>query len=231
MGQTPQTPQPQQPQQQAGDYLNVNFNNMQRPMSIASQNSQLQPPNQGRAMTMMNPPASWNQGPQSGAQRPNSAMPLSNGSYAPSVSGLNVSGGGPGPGYTPSIAPSERSNVGMPSRYRPVTQNGDTSRSQSMTSSLTLQAFQKQQTSPNLPGTPFNASQVQTPKSTIRIVDKPKGSPKVTARPADEDEDDGWAEMRKKRESKKKSKWGGSRSQNEPSLNDPSLNDLYQDLE
>lgn len=226
-----QTPQPQM-QQQAGDYLGVNFNNMQRPMSMASQHSQLQPqaPNQGRAMTMMNPPAGWNQAGQSGAPRPNSAMPLSNGSYAPSVSGLNISGGGPGPGYTPSIAPSERSNVGMPSRYRPVTQNGDTSRSQSMTSSLTLQAFAKQQTSPNLPGTPFNASQVSTPKSTIRIVDKPKGSPKVASRPVDEDEDDGWAEMRKKRENKKRSKW--SRSKTSSSSNaEPALSDLYQGLE
>ncbi|KAF2168860.1 hypothetical protein M409DRAFT_52860 [Zasmidium cellare ATCC 36951] len=242
MGQGPQTPQPQmqQPQQQAGDYLGVNFNNMQRPMSIASQQSQLQPqpPNQGRAMTMMNPPPGWNQASQPGAPRPNSAMPLSNGSYAPSVNGLNISGGGPGAGYTPSIAPSERSNIGMPSRYRPVTQNGETSRSQSMTSSLTLQAFQnqpasfqKQQTSPNLPGTPWNAKEVQTPKSTIRIVDKPKGAPKVASRPVDEDEDEGWAEMRKKREDKKKSKWGSKSKTASQSQQEPTLSDLYQGLE
>lgn len=100
-----------------------------------------------------------------------------------------------------------------------------------MTSSLTLQAFAKQQTSPNLPGTPFNASQVQTPKSTIRIVDKPKGAPKVTSRPVDEDEDDGWAEMRKKREDKKRSKWGSRSRTASSSQQEPALSDLYQGLE
>jgi hypothetical protein len=32
---------------------------------------------------------------------------------------------GPGPGYTPSIAPSERSNIGLSARYRPVVNNSD----------------------------------------------------------------------------------------------------------
>lgn len=227
----PQTPTPQPPQQ-AGDYLGVNFgNNASRPMSMASNHSNLAPPpsNQGRAMTMMNPPPSWNQAP-AGGPRPNSAMPTTGNSYAPSVSGLNVAGG-PGPGYTPSIAPSERSNIGMPTRYRPVTQLGDTSRSQSMTSSMTLQAFANQQAPPNLGGTSYNGQQTQAPKSTIRVVDKPKGGPKTaTPRASVDDEDDGWAEMRKKREDKKRSKWG-KKSSTSNGNNEMSIKDLYQGLE
>jgi hypothetical protein len=66
----------------------------------------------GRAMTMNGPPAGWNAAP---AVRPGSAYMMSGGSGA-SI----MNGGGPGPGYTPSIAPSERSNIGLPGRYRPV---------------------------------------------------------------------------------------------------------------
>lgn len=118
----------------------------------------------------------------------------------------------------------------MPSRYRPVTQNGDQTRSQSMTSSLTLQAFTNQQTSPN-PGTPFNATQTHTPKSTIRIVDKPKGSAKLASRPAVEDEDDGWADMRKKRDEKKRFKWGRKNKPASSGAVEPSLSELYQGLD
>lgn len=44
---------------------------------------------------------------------------------------------GPGPGYTPSIAPSERSNIGLSARYRPVVNNSD---AHSTCTSMTLQA-------------------------------------------------------------------------------------------
>lgn len=44
---------------------------------------------------------------------------------------------GPGAGYTPSIAPSERSNVGLSARYRPVVSNSD---AHSTGTSMTLQA-------------------------------------------------------------------------------------------
>ncbi|USW57772.1 hypothetical protein Slin15195_G110910 [Septoria linicola] len=206
---TPLAQTPQQ-QQQAGDYLGVNFNQASRPMSMASQQGYA-PQNQGRA------------------PRPNSAMPMTGNGYAPSVNNVNAGHNGPGAGYTPSIAPSERSNIGMPSRYRPVTQNGETSRSQSMTSSLTLQAFANQQTSPNLPGTPYGAKTVQAPKSTIRVVDKPRGAPKVASGPADEDEDDGWADMKKKREDKKKSKW--SFRKDKSANNESALSELYQSMD
>ena len=44
---------------------------------------------------------------------------------------------GPHPGYTPSIAPSERSNIGLSARYRPVVNQSD---SMSNGTSMTLQA-------------------------------------------------------------------------------------------
>lgn len=179
-------------------------------------------PDQGRSMTMMNPPPQW--GYNHSPQRPTSAMP---GSYAPSVQGLNVSGD-PGPGYTPSIAPSERSNVGLAPRYRPVQTNGDapTGRSHSMTSSLTLQAFGNPQSSPNLQHVE-NGQDSQ--KNTIRIIDKPKGTAKVSTRQvdADEDEDEGWAEMAKKRTEKK----FGWRKKDAHVGQEPMLSDLYSSYE
>jgi len=130
---------------------------------------------------------------------------------------------GPGAGYTPSIAPSERSNIGMPSRYRPVsTMNGDNAmmsggRSQSMTSSLTLQAF-------TTPG-----PTEQQKNNTIRVIDKPKGAPRISSRAveAEEDDDQGWSEMAKKR-SERKWKWGRSKKDKEK---EEPLGDLYQNVE
>jgi hypothetical protein len=184
-----------------------------RPMSMASQ----APPNQGRSMTMMGPPSTWGQHPQQPARPGSSFQP-----YAPSVHNLQV---GPGAGYTPSIAPSERSNIGMPSRYRPVsTMNADGAmmsggRSQSMTSSMTLQAFT----------TPQQQHQEQG-KNTIRVIDKPKGAPRIVSRAveAEEDEDQGWNEMAKKR-SERKWKWGRSKKEAQPK--EESLGDLYQNVE
>ncbi|KAK3680546.1 hypothetical protein LTR37_021172 [Vermiconidia calcicola] len=200
LGQTPPVQQQQSP-----DYLGVplpgnrQFSMHQGAPSIRSQ----APTNQGRAMTMMNPPKGWDVPP--GAQRPNSAMPQT---YAPS--GYNVNVSGPGPGYSPSIAPTERSTVGQPSRYRPVTNGGDgTGRSQSMTSSLTLNAFTNQPQAPPQQPAAQQMGQLQ-PKSTVRMIDKPKGTPRATAKPAaaDEDDEEGWAEMRKKRDDKKRFRFG-----------------------
>lgn len=216
-----QTPPPQQP---TTDYLGVPIG-ANRPMSMASQAPSFAGgANQGRAMTMMTPPPGWGDFNNMGQQRPTSAMP---GKYAPSVQGLNLSAGGPGPGYTPSIAPSERSNIGMPSRYRPVATNGEApnGRSQSMTSSMTLQAFTNQQSAPAIPRP--DSQPIQQTRNTIRIVDKPKGTPKVSARPvgADEDEDEGWADMAKKRTERK---FGWRRKETK---NEPALSDLYSNLE
>ena len=195
--------QPPAPQQQPGN----GFLAPSRPMSVASHAQ----PNQGRSMTMMGPPSTWGQG----LQPPQGGRPQ----YTPSVHNMQT---GPGAGYTPSIAPSERSNIGMPSRYRPVsTMNGDNAmmsggRSQSMTSSLTLQAF-------TTPG------QTEQQKNTIRVIDKPKGAPRISSRAveAEEDEDQGWSEMAKKR-SERKWKWGRSKKDKEK---EEPLGDLYQNVE
>ena len=168
-------------------------------------------------MTMMHPPTRWDVSP--GAQRPNSAMPT----YGPS--GMNLSNGGPGPGYSPSIAPSERSTVGMPSRYRPVTTGNDASgRTQTMTSSATLQPRGNYQPPP--PPVPKHDPQ-QRSTSTVRLINKAKPAPKVTAKAvgADEDEDEGWAEMRKKRDDKKKFRFGRR------DKNGNSLGDLYHNFD
>jgi hypothetical protein len=101
--------------------------------------------------------------------------------------------GAPGPatpmGYTPSIAPSERSNVGLPGRYRPVSQAGSVSsqalhpRSRSMSGALTLSLADDSKS-----------------KSTIRLINTAK------AGSDDDDDDEGWESMRAKRD-QKKSTW------------------------
>lgn len=120
----------------------------------------------------------------------------------------------------------------MPSRYRPVTQYGEPAgRTQSMTSSHTLQAFTNQQKSPG-PGTLFNGSQAQAPKSTIRVVDKPKGSPRLnSSRPPAEDEDESWADLKKNRDVKKKSRFTFGRSKKESTSAEQPLSDLYQNMD
>jgi hypothetical protein len=104
----------------------------------------------------------------------------------------------PQTGYAPSIAPSERSNAGMASRYRPVSVMpdsaqtwGDENRSPSIVNS---------KPHPNIP-----RSHLAT--VTVRPVsrDSRAGAARKSASD-DEDDDEAWAEMMKKRE-KKKSSW------------------------
>jgi hypothetical protein len=85
-----------------------------------------------------------------------------------------------------------------------------------MTSSLTLQAFTNPQQRP------------EEQRNTIRVIDKPKGAPRIVSRAVEpeEDEDQGWSEMAKKR-SERKWKWG--RSKKEPK--EEPLGDLYQNVE
>lgn len=96
-------------------------------------------------------------------------------------------------GYAPSIAPSERSNVGMPGRYRPVSYMPVASDNKSRLSTM----------SGALPNW-------ETPKTaavpTIRAVQK-------SGNASDEDEEGGWEEMARKRE-KKKSTWKSKRDTN-----------------
>lgn len=122
-----------------------------------------------RAQTMMNgSSASWL--PQTGP-------------FAPSVRGQG--------GYAPSIAPSERSNVGMPGRYRPVSQMPADNKSQATSMDGALKAWDS-----------------KTRASTIKMV------PKASAASDEEDDDQGWEEMAKKR-AKKRSLWRTKKENNE----------------
>lgn len=163
---------------------------MQRPMSMGShmaQGTSKMPQMNPRAMSMLDPSTSWDQ-----ANGRRSAL-------SPSMSGAlgNQS-------YTPSIAPSERSNVGMPSRYRPVSiaPEPESTRPPSRTSTFT---------SGNLQG--WQEKQEVTPAN------KATNPQKLAGRDSDEDEDGGWEEMRRKRENKK-STWRLRKSTN-------GLQDIY----
>lgn len=132
-------------------------------------------------------------------------------------------GGGPrpasphaAPGYTPSIAPSERSNVGLASRYRPVSTVGPERsampRSSTFTSS-TLKPWNDENQRPA--SVAVSSAQPSDRKSTLlaNVIVPPadtqgQGSTtnKTNAVSDDDDDDEGWAEMMKKRE-KKKSGW------------------------
>ncbi|KAL2072491.1 hypothetical protein VTL71DRAFT_11834 [Oculimacula yallundae] len=94
--------------------------------------------------------------------------------YSPSVHGQG--------GYTPSIAPSERSNVGLPGRYRPVS-HAPPQAQDNKARATTMSA---------LGWGNKNAPTIKTVKKTGNV--------------SDEDDEEGWEEMAKKRE-KKKSAW------------------------
>ncbi|KAK3989205.1 hypothetical protein QBC44DRAFT_242231 [Cladorrhinum sp. PSN332] len=119
-----------------------------------------------RTMSMVQPSsASWIQPPQ-------------HMNFAPSI---RIQGGG----YTPSIAPSERSNIGLPGRYRPVSH---------------LPA-------PHPPVAPGNLRKSITMSGAI------PQHPTISVTKSDDDDDDeeGWAAMKAKRE-KKKSTWKSKKS-------------------
>jgi len=165
-----------------GGGLQVPQIQMQRPISMGGQPPQFgqpSPQQQQRAMSMLNPDmaSQWN-------QNPGSRM-----SVAPSVM---MSGAiGPGPGYIPSIAPSERSNVGQPSRYRPVSiapadeAPRNKSRASTMSGATALKAWD---TNGNR-----KSGGLEVPRQSVRAV----------TRESDDDDDEGWEEMKRKREEKK----------------------------
>ncbi|KAM7223537.1 hypothetical protein V8F06_001011 [Rhypophila decipiens] len=84
-----------------------------------------------------------------------------------------------GAGYAPSIAPSERSNIGLPGRYRPVSQAP--------------------------PPHPTGPSHLRT-SSTMSGGLKPANEASKSGNTSDDDDEQGWAAMKAKRE-KKKSIW------------------------
>lgn len=133
-------------------------------------------------------------------------------------------GGGPrpasphaAPGYTPSIAPSERSNVGLASRYRPVSTVGPDRnampRSSTFTSS-TLKPWNDENQRPSSMAAPSTQPPDRKSTSLANVTVPPadtQGQKSTTNKTnagavSDDDDDEGWAEMMKKRE-KKKSGW------------------------
>lgn len=99
---------------------------------------------------------------------------------------------GPSGGYTPSIAPSERSNIGLSARYRPVINHSD---SMSNGTSMTLQATG---------GAP------SVKPGTIKGILK-KGSPQITVRETD-DADEDWGKL-----AARKNRFGGKGKENNSS--------------
>jgi hypothetical protein len=138
-------------------------------MGMPSQQGLRPGSSQGRTMSMLDPNAApWQQ-----AQR--------NTMYAPSFLGG---------GYTPSIAPSERSNVGLPGRYRPVSQYAGPDNSRAATMSGAIQDW----------------SDAKQGVATVKAVKK-------SGDVSDEDDEEGWEAMKQKRE-KKKSMWRSQKDDN-----------------
>jgi hypothetical protein len=96
-------------------------------------------------------------------------------------------------GYTPSIAPSERSNIGLSARYRPVATHQDAK--SSVSNNTTLQA---------------SGGATQSSQGTVKGILKHKSSTPV---PVLEEEEEGWGKI-----ASRKSKYAGSNSKNDNGL-------------
>ncbi|KAL2756181.1 hypothetical protein ACRALDRAFT_2042370 [Sodiomyces alcalophilus JCM 7366] len=112
----------------------------------------------------------------------------------------------PGPigGYTPSIAPSERSNVGLPGRYRPVSQMPPPV-SEDQGSVRDFPGARRASTMPNV----LNAWDQPTIRPVGKTSSPPVPQPDSRGKPDNDDDDDdekGWKAMKAKRE-KKRSMW------------------------
>lgn len=166
----PPMPPPHGQQSMTNSFLSSQ-GQMIRPMSHSAPSSpSLVQQQQQRAMSMMNPDLSPQWPP-----RNTGAPSMMSGALGPQ-------------GYTPSIAPSERSNIGQPSRYRPVSiaPIDEHSRPVSRSSNKLLG-----------PGAGYR-------KSTITVSSGRKSTSPVPLRkvPSDDDDEEGWQEMKKKREQK-----------------------------
>lgn len=176
-------------------------------------NSFLSPPDQtSRPTSMGSNSASGSAGlGQQGQQRAMSMMGSINGSLWPSKGNQRktmMSGSFMGnQGYAPSIAPSERSNIGMPSRYRPVSiAPADEAPRSSMRESSFISGPS------HLDSKDRRGSLITT---SIRPIQKSPSPPKLST-VSDDDDDEGWEQMKQKRE-KKKSSWK-SKKKDEPNI-------------
>jgi hypothetical protein len=172
------------PMPQGNDYMQQMQQFQQMQQMIAMQQMQLQmmhqQPQQDPRMSMALPSnyAASTMGGSSflnvpnGQNRPMSFM-SPNGNQQPQQRAMSFMG--PSPGYTPSIAPSERSNIGLSARYRPVVNHSDAT---SNGTSMTLQA---------------SGGANQNRPGTIKGILKKAGSPGPQINVEEEDED--WSRM------------------------------------
>ena len=121
-------------------------------------------------------------------------------SSTPILPSINVNGN-----YAPSIAPSERSNIGLASRYRPVSiapepEMGLNHRASTFTSS-TVRPWSTVDTTPRPPH--------HGPRQSVNTV----GRRSPLALGEDEDDEQGWAEMKMKKDKKQKG-WALRKGQN-----------------
>lgn len=111
-----------------------------------------------------------------------------------------------GQGYPPSIAPSERSNIGMAPRYRPVSTIQQEQRSNTLQSASRPWGDENRKSISIASQSQFNLEKM-TPPPTVTI--RPVSSSGKGLGPLDKgfddeaDDDEGWAEMMKKRQQKK----------------------------
>ncbi|EXJ81367.1 hypothetical protein A1O3_07658 [Capronia epimyces CBS 606.96] len=129
-----------------------------------------------RTMSTLNPGmAPWNSHP----------------SFVPSI---NINGGN----YTPSIAPSERSNVGLASRYRPVSIAPEPDASSTRrASTFTTSSSRPWSQADNAPRASMYGG-----KPSVNTV----GRRSPLANQEDDDDEQGWAEMKMKKEKKQKNR-------------------------
>lgn len=113
------------------------------------------------------------------------------------------------PGYAASVAPSERSNVGTASRYRPVStaQNEPPTYPRASTFTSTLHPFTADP--PPLPATRPSSSNAR-PSSGLKISvgadSQTLHPPQPNSQEEDDDDEQGWAQLKQSRESRK-SQW------------------------
>lgn len=188
-GLPPQYLPPQQQQMAMNNGFLSPPGQMSRPTSMGSHSAQK---GQQRAMSMMGPGISPPWSSKEGARL-----------TAPSM----MSGALDNQGYTPSIAPSERSNIGMPSRYRPVSiaPNDEAPRSGSRASTFTSNAM--------LLGVDRRSGVLSTTAPVQSSLQKGTAA-------SDDDDEEGWEQMKQKRE-KKKHSWRSKKKE------DPDIQDIY----
>jgi hypothetical protein len=204
---------PPMPTMSPGDHAQIQMSQqmtqmMQMQMQWMQQMSQVMggQMSPGQQMPLMMPPGQSPNflAPPGAAQRPQSIAPNANGrsmsTLSPSMANWNLA---PNGNYAHSIAPSERSNVGLAPRYRPVSvvpepEVGSNRRASTFTSA-SLRPWSQVEPSPRL-------SHISKPSVNVVGRKSPLGN--------DEDDDDaGWAAMKAKKDKKQRS-WKMRKEQN-----------------